>query len=207
MFYKFVAYPVAKVLLTILLILFGPVRLAGKQNVPKQGGVLIVSNHLSDCDPAVIGYALPRGAHYMAKRELFSIPILSTIIRVLQAFPVDRGTADRSAIRKTVELLQAGEAVVIFPEGQLSETGELQPLMPGVAMIVVRSGVPVVCVGLKGTTKIIPFKKLWPRPAFGGVSARIGEPKRFAENAGHAEILAWISDELARLIGSGASAT
>jgi len=143
----------------------------------------------------------------MAKRELFSIPILSTIIRVLQAFPVDRGTADRSAIRKTVELLRSGEAVVVFPEGQLSETGKLQPLMPGVAMIVARSGVPVVCVGLKGTTKIIPFKKVWPRPSFGGVSARIGEPKGFAENASHAEILAWISDELARLIRNGASDT
>jgi 1-acyl-sn-glycerol-3-phosphate acyltransferase len=207
MFYKYVAYPITKVLLTILLFLFGPVRVLGKRNVPKRGGVLIVANHLSDCDPAVIGYALPRGAHYMAKRELFSMPILSTVIRVLQAFPVDRGTADRSAIRKTVELLQAGEAVVIFPEGQLSETGEMQPLMPGVAMIVTRSGTPVVCVGLKGTPRIIPFKKVWPRPAFGGVWARIGKPKSFDANGTHAEILAWISDELARLIESETAST
>lgn len=199
MFYKYVAYPITKVLLTVLLFLLGPVRVAGKKNVPRTGGVLIVANHLSDCDPAVIGYALPRGAHYMAKRELFTIPILSTIIRVLLAFPVDRGTADRGAIRKTVELLEAGEAVVIFPEGQLSETGEMQPLLPGVAMIIVRSRVPVLCVGLKGTTRIIPFKSVWPRPAFGGVAARFGEPTAFAENASHGDILAWISDELARL--------
>jgi len=206
MFYRLVAYPITKVLLAVLLFLFGPVRISGKNNVPKRGGILIVANHLSDCDPAVIGYALPRGAHYMAKRELFSIPILSTIIRVMQAFAVDRGTADRSAIRKTVELLQMGEAVVIFPEGQLSETGELQPLMPGVAMIVARSKVPVVCVGLRGTTRIIPFKKVWPRPAFGGVSARIGEPKSFDEAVTHAQILTWISAELARLIeGEGLS--
>jgi 1-acyl-sn-glycerol-3-phosphate acyltransferase len=199
MFYRFVAYPITKVLLAIFLLVLGPVRVTGKKNVPKTGGVLVVSNHLSDCDPAVIGHALPRGAHYMAKQELFSIPILSRIIRVLQAFPVDRGTADRSAIRKTVELLEAGEAVVIFPEGQLSETGDLQPLMPGVAMIVARSRASVICVGLRGTTKIIPYKEILPRPAFGGVSATFGEPRTFSENGTHTEILAWISDELARL--------
>jgi len=207
MFYKYLAYPITKIVLAVLLLVFGPVRVLGKRNIPKRGGVLVVSNHLSDCDPAVVGHALPRGAHYMAKRELFSIPVLSTVIRVLKAFAVDRGTADRSAIRKTVDLLQAGEAVVIFPEGQLSESGHLQPLMPGVAMIVARSRVPVVCVGLVGTARIIPFRKIWPRPAFGGVSARFGEPKTFAESVSHAEILTWIADELARLVGRDAPST
>lgn len=199
MFYRFVAYPITKVLLAVLLFLFGPVRVVGRSNVPRKGGVLIVSNHLSDCDPAVIGHALPRGAHYMAKRELFSIPLLAPLIRVLRAFPVDRGTADRSAIRHTVELLTAGEAVVMFPEGQLSEDGKLQPLMPGVAMIVQRSGAAVVCVGLRGTPRIIPFKKVIPRPAFGGVSARFGQPKTFDRYSPHEEILKWIYEELSRL--------
>lgn len=199
MFYKWFAYPVTKIILTIGLFLLGPVRVRGKRNVPKQGGLLIVANHLSDCDPAVLGYALPRGAHYMAKRELFSIPILSTIIRVLNAFPVDRGSPDRAAIRKTVDLLKAGDAVVIFPEGQLSETGKLQPLLPGVAMIVVRSGALVVCAGLTGTPRIIPFGSVWPRPAFGGVSLDFGQTKRFEPDATHQQILDWMSQELASL--------
>ncbi|MDQ2986739.1 MAG: 1-acyl-sn-glycerol-3-phosphate acyltransferase [Armatimonadota bacterium] len=185
--------------MTIGLFLLGPVRVRGKCNVSRSGGVLIVANHLSDCDPAVLGYALPRGAHYMAKRELFSIPILSIIIRVLNAFPVDRGSPDRAAIRKTVDLLKAGEAVVVFPEGQLSETGTLQPLLPGVAMIVVRSGAPVVCVGLTGTARIIPFGSVWPRPAFGGVGLNFGQPKRFEPDATHEQILHWMSRELLSL--------
>src|SRR5688572_25699604 len=121
MFYKWVGYPVTKALLAIGLFLLGPVRIRGRKNVPRSGGLLVISNHLSDCDPAVIGHALPRHSNFMAKRELFDIPILSWIIRTLQAFPVNRGSPDRAAIRKTVELLQKGEAVVVFPEGQLSE--------------------------------------------------------------------------------------
>ena len=202
MFYKWVAYPVAKALLAIGLFFFGPVRIRAKQNVPRSGGLLVIANHLSDSDPAVIGYALPRMAHYMAKRELFDIPVLSWIIRTLRAFPVNRGSPDRAAIRKTVELIQRGDAVVVFPEGQLSETGVLQPLMPGVAMIVARSGAPVLCVGLIGTTRIIPFGSVWPRPAFGGVIVNFGLPKTFEHGASSAEILGWMSDQLEQLTRS-----
>ena len=195
MFYRWIAYPIAKALLTIGLFLLGPVKIRGKRNVPRSGGLLVVSNHLSDADPAVIGHALPRHAYYMAKSELFDIPVLAWIIKTLRAFPVNRGSPDRAAIRKTVDLLERGETVVIFPEGQLSETGELQPLMPWVAMIVARSGVPVICVGLVGTTRIIPFKSVWPRPAFGGVSVRFGEPRTFAHGSTSAEILGWMTSQ------------
>ena len=202
MLYNLIAFPAAKMILAAVTFLFGPVQIRGKKNVPDRGGVLIVANHLSDADPAVLGHALRRKAHYMAKSELFSIPILGWIIRTLRAFPVNRGSPDRAAIRKTVELLRAGEAVVMFPEGQLSETGQPQPLMPGAAMIVLRSGVPVVCVGLVGTNKIIPFKKVCPRPAFGGVKVRFGNPKYFDHEASHGDVLKWISSELKRLTES-----
>lgn len=201
MFYKWVAYPIAKLLLAVSLFLLGPVRVKGKRNLPRSGGLLIVANHLSDSDPAILGHALPRQSYYMAKRELFVIPILAWIIKTLRAFPVNRGSPDRAAIRKTVELLQKGEAVVVFPEGQLSETGELQPLMPGVAMIVARSGVPVICAGLIGTPRIIPYGSVWPRPAFGGVSVTFGEPKTFPHGSTSAEILGWMTSQLQQLTG------
>jgi 1-acyl-sn-glycerol-3-phosphate acyltransferase len=201
MFYRFIAFPIAKLVLAIGLALLGPVRIRGNENVPAAGGLLILANHLSDCDPAVLGHAISRRAHYMAKAELFKIPVLGWIIRVLRAFPVNRGSADRSAIRKAVDLLQSGQAVVMFPEGQLSETGMLQDLMPGAAMIVHRAGVPIICVGLAGTTKIIPFGKVIPRPAFGGVSATFGKPKTFNSESSHEEILKWITSELKVLSG------
>ncbi|MEO7454342.1 MAG: lysophospholipid acyltransferase family protein [Fimbriimonadales bacterium] len=199
MFYKWVAYPLTKLILTVGLFLLGPVKVRGKQNIPRAGGLLVIANHLSDCDPPVMGYAMPRHAHYMAKSELFDIPILSWIIRTLRAFPVNRGSPDRAAIRRTVELLQAGDVVVVFPEGQLSEDGGLQPLMPGVAMFVARSGASVICAGLVGTSKIIPFKKVWPRPAFGGVSITFGEPKSFEHGASSEEILGWMKSQLIEL--------
>ena len=199
MFYKWVAYPLTRLILAIGLFVLGPVKIRGKQNIPRKGGLLVIANHLSDCDPPVLGHSIPRYCHYMAKSELFDIPILKWIIRTLQAFPVNRGAPDRAAIRKTVELLEAGECVVVFPEGQLSEDGKLQPLMPGVAMIVARSGVPVICAGLIGTQKIIPFKKVWPRPAFGGVSVTFGGAKSFEHGSTSQEILGWMESELRRL--------
>jgi 1-acyl-sn-glycerol-3-phosphate acyltransferase len=199
MFYKWVAYPMTKLILAIGLFILGPVKIRHRQNIPRKGSLLVIANHLSDCDPPVIGHAVPRHAHYMAKSELFDIPILKWIIKTLQAFPVNRGSPDRAAIRRTVELLQSGECVVVFPEGQLSEDGKLQPLMPGVAMIVARSSTPVICAGLVGTSKIIPFKKVWPRPAFGGVSITFGEPKSFEHGTTSQEILGWMESELKRL--------
>jgi 1-acyl-sn-glycerol-3-phosphate acyltransferase len=199
MFYKWVAYPIAKIVLAIGLFLLGPVKVRGKSNLLRSGGLLIVANHLSDSDPAILGHALHRQCYYMAKRELFEIPVLAWIIKTLRAFPVNRGSPDRAAIRKTVELLQRGEAVVVFPEGQLSESGELQPLMPGVAMIVARSGAPVICAGLIGTYRIIPFGSVWPRPAFGGVSVTFGEPKAFPHGSTSAEILGWMTSQLQQL--------
>ena len=204
MFFRWFAYPLTKAILAVGLFLLGPVKIEGRRNVPRTGAVLVISNHLSDSDPAVLGHALPRPAHYMAKSELFAMPVLSTIIRVLQAFPVNRGSPDRAAIRRTVDLLEKGEAVVVFPEGQLSEDGNLQPLMPGVAMIAARSEVTILPVGLKGTAKIIPYGSVWPRPAFGGVTVTFGEAKTFAHNTPASEILEWMSAELLRLSGGAA---
>jgi 1-acyl-sn-glycerol-3-phosphate acyltransferase len=135
----------------------------------------------------------------MAKSELFAIPVLGSIIRGLHAYPVDRGEPDRAALRKTISLLQAGDAVVMFPEGQISEDGEPQPLLPGAALIARSAGVPVVCAGIVGTDRIIPFKKIIPRPAFGGVHVRFGTPASFPKEAKQEEILDWVRGQFAAL--------
>jgi len=179
--------------------LFGPVRVEGRERVPKRGPLLVLSNHLSDCDPPVVAYALQRPVYFMAKEELFRIRFFGRLIRWLRAFPVKRGAPDRTAIRMAIKYLECGEAVVIFPEGQLSEMGELQPIQPGAAMIARMTEVPVLCVGLRGTNRIMPFKSLIPRPAFGGVKVRIGTPKVFPKESSIEEISKWIQEELTRL--------
>ena len=158
--------------------LFGRLRVEGLENVPAAGGVILAPNHVSYADPPLVGAALAfRPTWYMAKQELFEIPILGRLIRRTRAFPVRRGTADREALRRAVELLQAGEVITIFPEGERSKTGELQAPELGMAMIARRSGAPVVPVAVIGSDRLLPRGALLPR--FCRVTVRFGTPLRY----------------------------
>jgi 1-acyl-sn-glycerol-3-phosphate acyltransferase len=127
---------------------------AGTEHVPPSGGTLIVSNHLSNRDPVLVGAAaLPRPVHFMAKAELFRVPILGGVIRRLGAFPVRRGEADREAIRTARELLDAGEAVVMFPEGTRSRDGRLRPAFPGAGSLALQPGITVVPAAVWGSQR------------------------------------------------------
>lgn len=154
----------------------GGVRIEGAERVPVEGPVIIAPNHISDSDPFAVGMALPRSSWWMGKSELFRIPMLSWFMRILHGFPVRRGKPDREALRKAESVLRLGEALVIFPEGRISETGDMQELNPGVVMIAMRTGAPIVPVGLVNTNRVIPFRKLIPRRSPKLVEVRFGEP-------------------------------
>lgn len=191
--------PFWKAVLWPLMLLLGPVVVRGAYRVPKEGGLLILPNHVSDCDPPVTQWACPRPVHFMAKEELFAVPLLACVIRKCGAFPVRRGSADLKSLRHAVNLLRDGEAVVLYPEGQVSESGELQPLKEGFGWIAKAAGVPVVCCGLVNTNRIIPHGKLVPRPAFRRVTVTWGEPRRFAPDTPLEEISAWVEAQLREL--------
>ena len=149
-------YWIGKSLSAIICKSFGRWKVIGRENIPKKGGVLVCANHVSYIDPPALGAGTTRQLHFMAKLELFQIPIIGLFIKGLGAFPVKRGTADRGALKKAVEYLQAGKAVAMFPEGQRSLEGELLPAEPGVGMIVLRSKAPVIPVALVNTEKLLP---------------------------------------------------
>jgi len=128
--------------------LLGRWRVTGRENIPKTGGVILAPNHVSYADPPVVGAAVSRRVRFMAKSELFRIPALGTIIRNVGAFPVKQATADRSALRKAIELLETGEVVCIFPEGTRSLGGTLLKAELGIAMIAVKAKVPIVPIAL-----------------------------------------------------------
>lgn len=173
--------------LHILYALLGGIRYEGRQYVPRKGGVLITPNHISDADPTAIGLALPRPCHFMAKEELFSMRIVGPIIKAMRGFPVKRYTADRTALRKAEELLKQGEAVVIFPEGKLSEDGKLQELLPGSLLVAQRANVPIVPTIIEGTDRLIPYGEQRPRHAGRHIIVRFGPPVTVAELTGGAK--------------------
>lgn len=147
--------------------------ISGTANIPAAGAAILAANHASYWDPPVIGCATVRRVHYMAKEELFAIPILGWVITRLGAFPVKRGTADRAALRCAAGLLRAGQVVGIFPEGTRIRTGRLGAPNPGLAVIAALSGAPVIPTAVGGTYRPAG-QSGWPR-----FTVRFGSPLFF----------------------------
>jgi formyltetrahydrofolate-dependent phosphoribosylglycinamide formyltransferase len=194
-----VAIPIMRALCWVLFTLLGPFRSPNRKAIPRSGGLIILSNHRADVDPIAVQLACPRPIYFMAKSELFSMPVIGWLMRGFRAFPVKRGEPDRNALKKAAAYTHAGQVVCLFPEGQLTETGELQALKPGAALIVRMAGTPVICCGLKRTDAIMPYGKVLPRPALGWVTCSWGEPHTFDKHSNAEEILDWVEAELRRL--------
>ncbi len=193
--------PLCRVFGAVLLTLLGPFRSVGRYRVPEGTGLLILSNHIADIDPVLVQVACPRPIYFMAKSDLFRMPLLRTAIRWFRAFPVNRGEPDRQALKAAIEHLKAGHAVCVFPEGELSESGELLPLKRGVALIARMAEVPVICVGLRNTNRAMPYGAVVPRPAFRLLEARWGEPRRFERHVEPDEFVGWAEGQLRELTG------
>ena len=138
-------------------------RVRGAEHVPARGPALIVSNHQSILDPPVIGGAARRQIYFLAKAELFRIPMFGSLIRALHARPVRREGSDPGALRTAAQLLGEGKALLVFPEGTRSLNGSLGEGKPGVGMLAVTSGAPVVPAYVSGTLEALPKGSAWPR--------------------------------------------
>ncbi|MDQ0155239.1 lysophospholipid acyltransferase family protein [Robertmurraya andreesenii] len=125
----------------------------GKENMPKEGGVLLCTNHIHNFDPPIVGIVAPRPVHFMAKEELFSVPILGRLVPHLNAFPVKRGMSDREALRKGLKVLKDGHVLGLFPEGTRSKTGELGKGLAGAGFFALRTDAAVVPCAIIGPYK------------------------------------------------------
>ncbi len=134
-------------------------RVIGAEKVPRDGGVIIAANHISNFDPPILGVALPRPVSYMAKKELFALPVLTTILPWLYAFPVDRQAGGTGALRAALRMLKEGRCVGIFPEGGRNVTGTNEE-KAGAAFLAAASGAPVVPAAIVGTRRLRPFGKV-----------------------------------------------
>jgi 1-acyl-sn-glycerol-3-phosphate acyltransferase len=130
----------------------------GRENFPKEGGVLMCTNHIDNLDPPVIGINAPRPVHFMAKEELFNVAILGKMLPNLNAFPVKRGMSDREALRKGLALLKEGHVLGLFPEGTRSKNGELGKGLAGAGFFALRTDAYILPCAIVGPYKA--FKKL-----------------------------------------------
>lgn len=119
-------------------------RKMGDEFIPRNGGVIIASNHTAYIDPPLLGMASPRELYFLAKKELFKIKVLGWLIKKLNAIPISRGEYDRKGLKRSVELLKQGKALVLFPEGSRSKNGKLQESRPGIGKIALEAEVPIV---------------------------------------------------------------
>ncbi len=144
--------------------LIGLFSIVGSENVPRKGPLLVCSNHSATLDPPMVPAFLRRGDSWsMAKSEYFRNPVLAFIFGSYHAFPVVRHTADRAAVRRSLDLLKAGGALIIYPEGTRVESGVLAKPEPGAGFIAQKAGCPVVPVALTGTRECLPKGARWPR--------------------------------------------
>ena len=152
--------------------------------IPREGPVILAANHISNADPVLIGAwltpRLGRRIHWLGKKEMFDWPIVGYVARNGGIVPVDRGAADVDAFRMASRVLEAGEVLMVFPEGTRSPTAELQPPKDGLAMLALRSGATIVPIGISNTDRFWPKGRPIPRPG-GHVTMRVGEPFKIAD--------------------------
>jgi 1-acyl-sn-glycerol-3-phosphate acyltransferase len=155
---------------------FCRLKVLGRENIPNNGKVLLMANHRSYLDPPLVAYAVKkRPVFFMAKSELFDMPILGSFIKHWgNAFPVKRGRADLKALKTALEILKKGELVCIFPEGQRAPAGKFVRPKWGAGMVALKARVPIVPCFINGSEKLIGKEKL-----FGGipkVEIKFGKP-------------------------------
>jgi 1-acyl-sn-glycerol-3-phosphate acyltransferase len=137
---------------------------SGWENVPMSGPLIIACNHVSNIDPPILGAYAPRKISYMAKKELFEMPVLGALISRVGAYPVDRRGSAASAVKRSVEILRAGGCVGIFPEGGRNLHGDKEP-QTGVALLASLGKAPVVPAAIVGNERLTPGHKM--KVAFG----------------------------------------
>ncbi|HHU81796.1 MAG TPA: 1-acyl-sn-glycerol-3-phosphate acyltransferase [Firmicutes bacterium] len=155
-------YRFAKMLLAILLKIFYRIEVKGGEYLPPKGPVICVANHASLVDPIVMGCSLKRSVNFLAKEELFRIPVLNWILKTLGVIPVKRGAGDRGALKSALKVLEDKKVLGLFPEGTRYRDNTLHPLRPGAAMLALQTGACILPMLISGTYRMrfLSFPKI-----------------------------------------------
>jgi len=172
-------YTVTVAILFVLLKLFFRLKIEGSENIPLKGAFILVSNHSSYIDPPILAvgcydYNRGRKLNFLAKDELFKNKLFGWYITKLGAFPIKRNFGDIGAIRETIRRIKKGMPIVIFPEGERSPDGSIKEGFPGVAMLAVKTDIPIVPAYIKGAEEVLSVKQKAFKPH--KISVKYGKP-------------------------------
>lgn len=202
----FLTQPFFATLFRLILRLVG-LRERGIGSVPATGSFIYCPNHISDADPPTLLACIPRRSWFIGKQELFDIPLVGWFFHRFRSFPIKRDSPDRAALRRAEACLRRGEPILIFPEGRCARDGKLQHIQSGAALLSVRTGVPIVPIGIQNTDKLLPYGTFFPRWPGVPISVTFGPPIRPQEfmdrgkSAAVEAVTRKLGEELARLTG------
>ena len=151
-------YSIVKNLLVVPVFkIFFRIEVRGAENIPKHGGFILASNHVSFLDPLALGAASGRNFNFMARDSLFKIPVFGSLIKAVDAFPVKRDSADKAALKEAMRRVKSGGALALFPEGSRQSNGSvLEQPQPGIGFLAAKLAVPVIPAFISGTEKALP---------------------------------------------------
>ena len=174
--YYWVCYHLIKLLARIFLRL----RVVHRERMINHGPVILAANHQSYFDPPLAGSVSDRAIYFLARRTLLNGAVLGWLLPKLNVVPVDsEGGKDRTALKALIRILRAGEGTLVFPEGQRTLDGNLQPAQPGLGLVIARTLAPVVPMRIFGAYEAWPIHEKWPR--LGRVTIIVGEPIYFTQ--------------------------
>jgi 1-acyl-sn-glycerol-3-phosphate acyltransferase len=177
--------------------IISPRTIIGKENILREGGIILASNHKSNLDPLLIGLCFNRRIAYMAKESLFRNRFVRFFLTQVQAFPIRRGEADIRALREAIRRLKRGFPLVVFPEGTRQGSGKEGKVESGIGFLAVKSGVPVIPVNIQGSDKVLPPKSKMPKRE--RVTVSFGKPMTFSAEQSYPEIVTSIMKEIEAL--------
>jgi 1-acyl-sn-glycerol-3-phosphate acyltransferase len=174
--YYWVCYHIIKLVARI----FFRLRVVHRERMINHGPVILAANHQSFLDPPLAGSVSDRGIYFLARRSLLNVPILGWLLPKLNVVPVDsEGGKDRTALKALIRILRAGQGTLVFPEGQRSADGNLQPAQPGLGLVIAKTLAPVVPMRIFGAYDAWPIHEKWPRPR--QVTVVVGQPIYFTQ--------------------------
>jgi len=169
-----ITYQIGRTIAITFIRIYTRLTIRGREHIPETGAFVLAPVHRSYPDTFLAGAVTRRRLRFMGKDTMWNNRQFGWILSTFGAFPVTRGTADREALRRAIEVLEAGEPLVLFPEGERKQGPVVQPLFDGAVYIAIKAGVPIVPVGIGGSERVMPKKAkfIYPRK----VHIEIGPP-------------------------------